>query len=562
MRALRLNIILLLLFLFGASVLGRLFFLQVLKGDFYRALAQGQQNTFQEVSGTRGDIFLQDIEGNLYTLATNKNETYVYVSPIEINEKEQTAQAISKILALDENDILEKISGDSFYEFVKQRLTDSEAQALKAAKLDGVYFQDRLMRYYPQESYAAHLAGFVGAEGIGQYGLEGAYDDLLRGKRSFVKGEKGLEGLLSSLAQIGDQKGNDLVLTIDYNIQFFAEELLKTAANALGVQEGTIIVMDPHTGKILALAEYPGFDPNNYFQETDLTIFQSSAIQRMFEPGSVFKPFTMAAALDEKKVTPETTYVDEGILQVGGYRIYNYDSRVWGEQKMTSVLEHSINTGAVFAERQLGHKNFLAYVEKFGFLKPTGIDLKGEASSENKTLRSGREINFATASFGQGIEITPIQLVRGFAALVNGGVLVKPYIVEKIVAPDGKTREVEPEAGERVISQETSSKIVAMLMSVVENGYGKAARVPGYAVGGKTGTAQVSWSALGISKAGYSDETVQSFAGFAPAFNPRFVILVKLNNPKAKTAEYSAVPVFHDLAKYIIDYLQIPPDYE
>ena len=559
----RINLILVALILFGAVIAGRLFFLQVVRRDFYRAMAQGQQNIFQEVSGSRGDIFLQDQSGNLYTLATNKNITNGYASPLEIEKKEETVKEISKILGLSEKEALEKISKESFYEVLKQRLTESEAQTLKGAKLRGIYLQDRLVRYYPQEKLASQLTGFVGAEEVGQYGVESSYDDVLRGKRSWVRGETGLEGLLLSLARIGGQSGSDLVLTVDYNIQFFAEKLLNASAEKLEFKDGVIIVMDPRTGKILALAGYPNFDPNNYSSEKDLDIFQNSAVQKIFEPGSVFKPFTMAAALEEKKVTPDMTYIDEGILQIGGYRIYNYDGRVWGEQKMASVLEHSINTGAVFAERQLGHKNFLNYAGKFGFFEPTGIDLDGEAYSENKTLKNGREINFATASFGQGIEITPMQLARGFSALVNGGMLVQPYVAEKIVAADGKTREIQSsESEKRVISQEASSKITAMLVSVVEQGYGKAARISGYSVGGKTGTAQVPWSALGISKAGYSDETIQSFAGFAPAFNPRFVILVKLNNPKVKTAEYSAVPIFRDLAKYILDYLQVPPDRE
>ncbi len=272
----------------------------------------------------------------------------------------------------------------------------------------------------------------------------------------------------------------------------------------------------------------------------------------------------MAAALEEGSITPQTTYQDPGTIKIGGWPISNYDNRKYpGNITMTQVLEKSINTGAVFAEQQLGNNDlFLGYIDQFGFFKPTGIDIQ-EIYSENSELKKGYDINFATASFGQGIGITPIQLIRAYAAIANDGKLVKPYIVEKIVRGEN-VLETQPRMIEEdsVISSKTSSQLAAMLISVVENGYAKSAKIPGYYVAGKTGTAQISYAALNIDKRGYSDKTWQSFMGFAPAFDPKFLILVKLDNPQTKTAEYSAVPLFHDLAKYIIDYYQIPPDYQ
>ena len=269
----------------------------------------------------------------------------------------------------------------------------------------------------------------------------------------------------------------------------------------------------------------------------------------------------MASAIDAGKVTPDTTYLDNGMVKIGGYTIYNYDERVWGQRTMSEVLQFSINTGAVFAEQQLGHNRFLDYIKKFGIFKPTEIGLAGEIYSENREFRKGYEINFATAAFGQGIEMTPLQLVRAFSALANKGTPVEPFLVEKIVDSKGLLQKPKRKTAKQVISQNTASDLTTMLTSVIEEGYGKAARIPGYFVAGKTGTAQVSWSALGISKAGYSDKTVQLFIGYVPAFNPKFLVLVKLNNPATKTAEYSAVPIFRNFTKYIIDYYQIPPDY-
>ncbi len=321
--------------------------------------------------------------------------------------------------------------------------------------------------------------------------------------------------------------------------------------------------MEPHSGRVIALAVFPSFDPNQYREyakEDNFEIFQNSASQKLFEPGSVFKPITMAAALDQGVITPQTTYIDPGIIEIGGWPIYNYDQRVYpGKITMTEVLEKSINTGAVFAQSQISHDIFLEYIERFGIFEETGIDLQEEVFSKNEEFKKGYEINFATASFGQGIEMTPINLARAFCAIANGGKLVQPYIVEKIKNNEVIEIHAQPEVlSDDVISSQTVFQLTAMLVSVIENGpYTKRARIPGYYIAGKTGTAQVP------EKGVYSsDKTWQSFMGFAPAFNPQFLILIKLDNPKTKTAEYSATPIFQELAKYIIDYYQIPPDYD
>ena len=559
----RINLILVLIILFGTAIVGRLFFIQILHYGYWKALAQGQQKFFAQIQGDRGEIFLQGKkEGNLYSLASNKNWELVYISPEEITTKGQnsmeTAKALSQILNLDEDLILEKIKkSDSLYELIKSKLTQEEIELLKKLNLPGVYLGSETLRYYPQETLASHVIGFLGGNNIGQYGVEGYYNGLLEGSEGFQEGEKSAQGYLVNMTSGSVKRGSDLILTLDYNIQFVAEKLLREAKENLGIDGGQIIVGDPNSGKILALANFPNFNPNQYWKEEDLEIFQNSASQKLFEPGSVFKPITMAAALDQEAITPQTTYIDPGIIKIGGWPIYNYDQRVYpGKITMTEVLEKSINTGAVFAERQIDHQIFLDYIEKFGFFEPTGIDLQGEVFSTNSNLKKGYEVNFATASFGQGIEMTPIQLFRAFSAISNGGKLVKPYLLEP---PNPNLDKIETR---QVISQKTAAQLTAMLVSVVENGFGKAAKIPGYYIAGKTGTAQVSFSALGIDKSGYSEKTIQTFAGFTPAFNPRFLVLVKLDNPKTKTAEYSATPIFRELAKYIIDYYQIPPDYE
>jgi len=522
------------------ALIGRLFFIQVMRGDFYKALAQGLYNTDDEVLTERGEIFFKNGE----PLAVNMEWPLVFSSPREVEEKEETADKLATALSLDKNALLEKLNEDNLYELIKKKLTEEEIRKLNELNLKGIYLGKEFGRYYPQEAFASQLIGFVDANENGQYGIEGYYDEILHGTRT--------------------EKGSDLVLTVDYPIQFMAEKLLTEAKDTLDIEGGQIIVMDPNSGKILALANWPNFNPNQYSEITDFDVFQNAATRKIFEPGSVFKPITMAAALEEGSITPQTTYQDPGTIKIGGWPISNYDNRKYpGNITMTQVLEKSINTGAVFAEQQLGNNDlFLGYIDQFGFFKPTGIDIQ-EIYSENSELKKGYDINFATASFGQGIGITPIQLIRAYAAIANDGKLVKPYIVEKIVRGEN-VLETQPRMIEEdsVISSKTSSQLAAMLISVVENGYAKSAKIPGYYVAGKTGTAQISYAALNIDKRGYSDKTWQSFMGFAPAFDPKFLILVKLDNPQTKTAEYSAVPLFHDLAKYIIDYYQIPPDYQ
>jgi len=560
MKNWRINLIFVINLIFGAAIVIRLFSLQVLNHELYSALAKGQQPFLNEEISKRGEIFVQDRNDNTYGVAVNKEWPLVYISPREnimtAEEQNHSSEELGKILNIDKSVILEKFAKNNLYEVIKTKITNEEFNKVNDLNLKGVYIGKEDGRFYPQGSFLSQVIGFLGGEGSGQYGLEEYWDDALKGSNESAGAEPALDE---------SPKGSDLVLTIDYNVQYQAEKLLNKAGKEFKIEGGEIIVMDPDTGKIVAMANFPNFDPNQYvdYANKNLDIFQNSAIQKFFEPGSGFKSITMAAALNEGKIDPLTTYVDTGQAKIGGSTIYNYDRRKWGEMTMTGVLEKSINTGAVFAESKLSHNVFLDYINRFGVFEETGIDLPGEISSQNSSLKNGSEINFATASFGQGIEMTSMQFVRAYAAIANGGRLVKPYLVEKILKSGGQQETIQPQIGEAgIISSETSSRLSAMLVSVVENGYAKQARVPGYYIAGKTGTAQIPWTNLGINKAGYSEKTYQSFIGFFPAFNPKFVVLVKFFNPQTNTAEYSAVPIFQELAKYIIDYYQIPPDHE
>ena len=547
MKNWRINIAFTIFFIISATIISRLVFIQVIQGDRYRALSQGLHASFSEGQEDRGEIFLQGGE----SLAINKDWPFVFAHPQRIEDTKKTASILSQVLNLKESLLLDKLDKDNSYSLLKRKLTDKEVKSLKSLNLEGIYVNNEKGRYYHQETLASQIVGFLGAEGKGQYGLEQYYNDVL-------EGEKGL---------IISKKGSDLNLTIDYSIQFKAEEILQTAKENINIEGGQIIVADPASGKILAMADLFNFNPNYYEEYArggNMEIFKNRATQELFEPGSIFKAITMAAALEENKVSPQTTYIDEGSVKIDGYPtpIYNYDQRVHGKQTMTNVLEKSINTGAIFVQKELGQNLFLKYVERFGFFEPSGIDVQ-ETYSQNRELKTARAINLATASFGQGIDMTPIQLVKAYAVIANGGKLINPYLVEQMVSVDNTINNHNPEnKEEKIISSKTASQLTAMLVSVIENGFAQAAKIPGYFIAGKTGTAQVSFGALGIDKKGYSEKTIQTFIGFAPAFDPQFLILIKLNNPQTKTAEYSALPVFKELAEYIIHQYQIPPDYE
>lgn len=521
MKQARINFVFIILCLFGALVISRLVNIQIIQGEKYKALSEGFFLQSNITNGERGEIFLKNGE----SLAINKSFFSVYAEPPKINDPEKTAQILNQILNLPVDFILEKLKKEgTLYSLIKNRISDEAVDGLKKEKLSGIYIKEERGRYFPQETMTSQLIGFVDANSQGQYGLEAYYNNILK-------------------------EGRDLNLTINYNVQFYAEKLLDAAAQNLKIAKGSILILEPSSGKILALANFPNFNPNSYqeyAQNKKLEIFQNEVTLSLFEPGSIFKPITMAAALEEDKITPDTKYTDTGIVQIGSYPIKNYDDKVYGLQTMTNVLEKSINTGAVFAERQLGNNLFLKYLEKFGFFKRTGVDLS-EVYSQNKEFKKGYEINFANAAFGQGIQVTLMQLAKAYSALANGGKLATPHLADNFPL----------ENSEQIISTKTASQITSMLVSVVDNGLVKGAKITGYYIAGKTGTAQVA------ENGGYSsDKTIQSFVGFFPAFHPQFLILVKLDNPQTKTAGYSALPIFHELADYIIHLYQIPPDYQ
>ncbi len=549
----RLNLLLVFVFLLAGLLIHKLYVVQIAEADHWVSQAERQQRIRQEVEGGRGSIFAVNKDNESIPLAINRSWQKVYISPREILREEEdkaaVAAALSDILEIDEDSIFLRMERDSSFEVLKRQLSDEEISAISQLDFSGIHLREESIRFYPQSQLASHVVGFVGGSEIGQYGVEGYYEDLLRGMGGVREGWRNPGG--SIIMEDSAKSGMSIDLTIDYNIQFMAERLLEESVERLNAVSGTIIVANPNTGEIIAMTNYPTYDPNNY-READIATFKNDSIQSLFEPGSVFKPIVMAMAIEEDVVTPQTTYYDKGYEIVSGYTLRNYGQRAFGEVDMREVMERSINTGMVFVQQRMEKSVFMDYLAEFGFFERTGIDLQGEVYSENLSFKEGYDVNLANASFGQGIKITPIQLVSAFSTLANGGELITPYVARNF--------NPEPDRKRRVLSSGTTTKITSMLISTVEDGTARRAQIPGYYIAGKTGTAQIPWSLLGENRRGYSRETIQSFIGYGP-LRAEFVILVKMERPQAPTAEVSVVPVFRDLAKYIIDYKQIPPDY-
>lgn len=558
------------IFLLFAVIFLRLCQIQILKHGFYSAMAQGQHELYTKIVPQRGEIFLKDDSGGgIYAAAVNKELSLVYAVPRSIKEEDRAdvAKKLSEKLELGYDEVLAKISKpDDAYEVMKHKVSDEVVAEIEKDGLSGVGIAPESFRYYPGGELAANVVGFVGYSGNekkGQYGIEGFCDEKLEGTAGFLAQE---EDAFGSWISFGNKSlesavnGKDIVLTLDYTVQYMVEQKLKEAVEEYGAEGGTIIIMNPATGAVVAMADYPTYDLNKYSEVKDMGVYLNSAVQDVYEPGSIEKVITMAIGIDTGKVNPHTTYFDTGVERIDGWSIHNSDMKANGVQTMVGVLEKSLNTGSIFVERQVGKKDFYSYLKNFGLDAPTGIEIKGEAGGNLANLETDKDINYATASFGQGISVTPIGILTAISALANDGKLMKPYIIDSYIDADGNsTVKTEPQVVRQVVSARTANLVSAMMVSVVDNGHAKGAQIPGYKIAGKTGTAQIP----NKNKKGYeAGKTIHTFVGFGPMPNPKFSILVKLDAPKALYAESTSVKAFHSIAEELMQYYHLAPTEE
>ncbi|MCK5466262.1 penicillin-binding protein 2 [Candidatus Parcubacteria bacterium] len=545
-------------------VLLKLFQVQVVSYSFYKALAQNQHEFFEKIIPERGEIFIKDAYSDeIYPLAVNRESSLIYAVPKNIINKEETAAKLSELLEMEEMDIFNIINKkDDPYEVIKRKVRDEVAKEIKSENIIGIKTSPEIIRYYPGNYLAANIVGFLGYSGhekVGQYGIEGYYNERLKGTMGFLELEKDSSGKWITFGSKNAQSpedGDDIILTIDQTIQYISEIKLKEAVIRYGAESGNIIIMNPKTGAIIAMAQYPNYNPNEYFKEEDMSVFLNSGIHNLYEPGSIQKPITMAIGLDLGKISPGTTYVDKGVVKIDGWTIRNSDGKSNGKQNMTQILEKSLNTGSVFIQQQTEKDDFYNYLRLFKLDELTGIEIKGEARGSLSNLDDKKDINYATASYGQGISVTPLAILTAISSFANDGKLMRPYVVDELIGANGHSEKKEPKVVCQVVSPKTANLVSAMMTSVIKNGHAEQAIVSGYKFAGKTGTAQIPKK---DGKGYEEDKTIHTFVGFGPIPNPKFSILVKLDSPtNAPYAANTVAPVFRELSQELINHYNIP----
>lgn len=561
---LRIRLISLGIILIAGLLVSRLFFLQVVRGEVYSAQADSQY--FKPVGDAfdRGSIFFTNRDGSPFSVATTQQGFTIAINPSVLEKPSEAYESLNKIIPIDKQDFDQKASKktDPYEELVK-KVPLSEADQIKALGISGVVVKKEKWRFYPGGSLASHVVGFMGYKGdeyAGRYGLEKYYEDILRRGQggSFVSyfAEIFL-GAGKKLSGEFDHREGDLVSSIEPTVQQFVEKTLKEALEKYSASAGGAIVMDPMTGEIVAMASWPSYDPGK--GQSDVAILSNPLVESVFEMGSTIKPLTVAAGLDTGAITADTTYYDAGSVQVRDATIKNYDGEGRGTVPMQETLNQSLNTGMVFIVDKMGHEKFQQYILAYGVGEKTGIDLPDEVAGLVSNIESGRPVELSTASFGQGFALTPIATTRALATLANGGQLVKPYLVKQVKYENGFNYDVKPTYGRRVIKRETSEEITRMLVTVVDDALlGGTVKMDSYTIAAKTGTAQI---AREDGRGYYDDRYLHTFFGYFPAYEPRFIVFLYAQNPKeVRYASQTLTAPFMEMAKYLLNYYQIPPD--
>lgn len=548
------------------ALIARLFYWQVIKADYLQVQAEKQHFTDIKEGALRGNIFFND--GSV--LASSNPSFSLFGQPklIAKEQKVEVGYSLAKILAKEQTgiedlakDFINKLSADLYWVSLQRNIPYDQKKEIENLNLAGIGFDQTSARFYPEGSSSAHLLGFVGADATGEnrgyFGLEGYYDRELRGISGLSRYEK---DALGSSILIGDfltskaKNGKDLVLNIDRSVQFIVESVLKNGLEKYGAKAASAVVMDPKTGGILALASYPNYDPQAY-GDFPKEFYKNPAVADQYEPGSTFKVLVMSGAINEDLVKPDTICdICSGPLSLGGFTIRTWNNKYYPNTSLKDVIVHSDNTGMVFTAKLLGLDKFYSYLENYGFGQPTDIDLEDESTPDLKPKNEWREIDLATASFGQGIAVTELQMIRAVGAIANGGNLMEPHIVKEI-KDENTIFEIKPKIIRQVIKESTAQIIKEMMVAAVDEGEAKFAKPKGFKIAGKTGTAQ-------IPVAGHYDanKTIASFVGFAPVDNPKFVMLVRYDQPSSSIfGSETAAPTFFEIAKQLFTYYNIAP---
>jgi cell division protein FtsI (penicillin-binding protein 3) len=557
----RLTFLLGLLVTVASVLMLRLVYVQVVRGADLSALATEERTgSLVLPEPPRGTIY--DRDG--LPLTANEPRYAIEANPPHVQDVPLAAERLAPILHLPSRVISEALGSDELWVSLEPFATTQEGEAVQQLGLPGISARLRWIRRYPQGTLAADVLGIVSRAGEGFYGVEGRYNRLLCPVQQEWEGETGPSGLWPLPQEEGTvpppRAGTDLVLTLDAGVQVVVEQELARALQEFGAESGTILVMDPRSGAILALASLPSFDPNRYERYVYLgqeEIFLSPAFGAQYEPGSVFKIITAAAALDSGVVTSSSVYVDTGQIEVGGRVYTNWDGQAYGEQDLPGLLGHSLNVGATGLAVRMGSDTFYRYVRAFGFGQPTGVDLQGEVGGRVRVPDDldWHDSDLGANAFGQGVAVTPLQMISAVAAVANEGRLMRPYVVARQIQCDGTEVESRPVVRGQPISPQTARALSEILAQAVER-HMPQVQVPGYRVAGKTGTAQIPVPG------GYDPRwTIASFVGFGPLPDPQLIILVRLDRPQTSSwGSETAAPVFARLASRLFPMLEIPPE--
>lgn len=542
--------------LIGYRVVG----MQVIRADALGERAVAERFSETMVPARRGDI----LDANGLPLATNAPSARIWGVLSQVEDRRTVAETLAPLLNLPVSVLQERLDTEGAdWVLLASQIPSEAVPAIQQLALPGIILEPEPSRVYPNGTFLAHVLGFTNDEQVGNYGVEGAYDQVIGGTPGLLEGERDGEGNVIALSPSRWQPpvdGAALVLTIDSGVQQIIERVLLETIETNGAEGGTIIVQDPKTGAILGMASWPVYDPNAFTEVDDIGVFTNPAVSTLYEPGSTFKAIVMAIGIDDGVVSADTVHDDSpGYIEVPGHApITNNNGRVWGEETMTQVLERSTNLGAIFVAQQIGTERFYRRLADFGIGKPTGIDLQGEEQGilTKPWERDWNETLFYTNAFGQGVAVTPIQLINAVSAIVNGGYLMEPYVVAEERWPDGSVVSHQPQVVRQVISEASSATLREMLQSVVDNGTGVFAAVEGYEIGAKTGTSQVP-----SPDGGYLEEaTTASIVGFGPVDEPRFTVLVKIDKPKESPwGETVAGPALQQVLTELFQLYGIPP---
>ena len=548
-------------------LIGRLLYLQTMRTEYYRQMADDKYVRPAPDKTDRGSIFFTYKSGETIAAATLAHGYNIIMDPSMVTDDARAADAIVDIfLNLNREDIIARAGKkNSRYDVLADRVDEATANKVNALGITGIGAYRQSWRVYPGNSLASHVLGFVGYSGdvlSGRYGLERYYDDMLSRKDAYVPANFFVElfsNIADSILYNGQEHEGDIVSSIEPNVQAYAERVLQETHSKWHADEGGMIVVDPMTGRIYAMAAFPSFDPNTYNEEKSASVFTNPLVERVYEMGSIIKPLTVASGLDAGVITEKTTYNDTGFIMVNGAKISNYDGRARGVVPIQEILNQSLNVGVSFIAGRLGHDKVRSYFRALGLDEETGIDLPGEVHGLADNLDSSRDVEYDTASFGQGIAMTPIEATMALSALANGGKLLTPIVVDHLVYNDGTTKIIYLDEGRDVFKKTTSYEITRMLVTVVDKalGGGKYA-LPHHSIAAKTGKAQI---ANPVGGGYYEDRYLHSFFGYFPAYNPRFLVFMYHVYPKgAKYASETLTEPFSEMTKFLISYYEVPPD--